>query len=64
MSAYRHSGKGSTSARAREIKVIYDSAAPEINPVMNSAKQEFLREVRHLVREAIEQGGGELVIKT
>lgn len=61
MSAYRYSGRGSTFDRAREIKVIYDSAAPELNPVMNIAKQEFLREVRQLVHEAIEQGAGKLV---
>ncbi|BAY60144.1 hypothetical protein NIES22_02010 [Calothrix brevissima NIES-22] len=59
--AYQHSGKGSTLVRARDIKVIYDTAAPELTPIMDIRKQEFLQKVRELVHDAIEQGGGQLI---
>ena len=60
VTAHRYHGRGSTAERAREIKVIYDTAAPELGPVMNSISQEFLLQIRHLVYDAIEQSGGKV----
>ncbi|MBN3907101.1 MAG: hypothetical protein HWQ35_11230 [Nostoc sp. NMS1] len=60
VTAYKHSGKGSTMLRARDIKVIYDTAAPELTPIMNIGSQEFLQQIRQLVHNAIEQTGGKL----
>lgn len=62
MNAYHCSGKGSTSDRARKIKFIYESAAPELNPAISTTQQDFLKEVRQLVYEAIEQGSGKLMV--
>jgi hypothetical protein len=58
VTAHRYYGQGSTAKRAREIKLIYDTAAPELGPVMNKTSQEFLLQIRYLVYEAIEQAGG------
>ncbi|MEH1814032.1 MAG: hypothetical protein V7K26_15565 [Nostoc sp.] len=60
ITAYKHSGKGSTLLRARDIKVIYDTAAPELTPIMNISSQEFLQQIRQLVHNPIEQTGGKL----
>jgi len=60
VAAHRYCGRGSTTDRAREIKVIYDTAAPELGPVMNQTSQVFLRQIRDLVHKAIEQAGGEV----
>lgn len=60
ITAYKHSGKGSTLFRARDIKVIYDIAAPELTPIMNIGSQEFLQQIRQLVHNAIEETGGKL----
>lgn len=61
VTAHRYYGRGSTAERAREIKVIYDTAAPELGPVMNRTSQEFLFQIRHLVYEAIKQAGGKVI---
>lgn len=58
--AYSYRGRGSTIDRAYDIKHIYDSVAPipdEI-PTMNS--RQFLQDMRKLVKDAINNGGGKL----
>ncbi len=56
--AYNHRGTGSTFVRAREVMNIYDVAAPIPGTLVDRITLEFLREVRSLVRTAIEDNGG------
>lgn len=56
-----HSGTGSTWRRARAIDGIYDIAAPVPGETPDGYGNEFLREVRALVREAIRAAGGEVL---
>jgi hypothetical protein len=60
VAAFEHWGIGSATRRANEIKTIYNSGAPVPGIVVNQASQEFLTEVRRLVHEAIEKGGGKI----
>jgi len=57
--AYEHRGTGSTRVRARDIVNIYESAAPVPNEMPADAN-EFLFEIRELVADAVEAGGGKL----
>jgi hypothetical protein len=59
--AFEYRGTGSTFDRARLIQTIYDASAPIPGPALDPLSEEFLREVRVLVHEAIREGGGELV---
>lgn len=55
-----HRGKGSTVRRANEIRYIYDSGVPIPGEIPTSDENEFLVEVRKLVKDAISKGGGEM----
>lgn len=59
--AYGHRGRGSTFVRAREIRDIYEEAAPIPEAVMNEPTQQFLKELRGRVEDAIEAGGAKLI---
>jgi len=59
--AYSHRGPGSTWVRSREVENIYDKAAPIPGGTADPAANAFLLEVRKLLRNAIRDGGGELV---
>jgi hypothetical protein len=56
--AYNHGGKGSTFERAREVMDIYDAAAPIPGTLIDRIAIDFLREIRQIVRKAIEDNGG------
>ena len=53
--------RGSTFVRARAIREIYDDAAPMPDAIMPPPSRQFLAEVRHIVVNAIREGGGEIV---
>lgn len=57
----RHSGSGSTRGRARAIDALYDVAAPVPGEAADAYGNEFLREVRALVRDAIRAAGGRML---
>lgn len=54
------SGKGSSVGRAKEMSLIYESAAPSIGSVMDLSAQEFLDQVLKIVRDAVVDAGGEV----
>jgi hypothetical protein len=58
--AYEHAGPGSTFVRAREIRGIFEEAAPVPGVVMTADAQAFLERVRALVHKAIMTGGGQI----
>jgi len=60
--AYGRSGKGSASVRARNIRDIYDAAAPLTDRIDSNEAQQFLAGMRHIVHEAIKAAGGEVRI--
>ena len=59
--AFDYRGAGSTYDRATVIRMIYESSTPIPRPVLDAHSEEFLREVRALLHEAIREGGGALV---
>ena len=59
--AYGHRGAGSTRVRAREILVLYESAAPIPNEMPGPDANEFISEVRELVAKSVIDGGGKLL---
>jgi energy-coupling factor transporter ATP-binding protein EcfA2 len=59
-----HRGRGSTVERSKDIEGIYNKGAPIPTGVAEQNANDFLTEVRHLVREAIEAGGGRLASGT
>ncbi len=61
MKAFEYRGPGSTRERGRLIQTIYDASAPIPGPVLDIRSEQFLREVRLLLHEAVAEGGGELV---
>lgn len=61
MEAFEYRGPGSTFRRAKVIETIYDSSAPVPGPALDPRSEQFLREIRLLVHDAIREGGGELV---
>lgn len=61
MRAFEYRGRGSTYDRASVIRMIYEASAPIPGPALDAHSEEFLREVRILLHEAIREGGGELV---
>jgi hypothetical protein len=58
--AFDHSGRGSTFIRAREIRDIYETAAPVPGIVVTQISVQFLKEIRNMVHQAVEQSGGQL----
>ena len=60
LAAFEHRGPGSTRIRARDIVSIYESAAPVPNEMPGPDSNEFLFEIRELVAESVEAGGGKL----
>ena len=58
--AYDLRGKGSTFERAKNVRDIYDEAAPVPDSVMPPPAKQFLAEVLRIVRVAIEDSGGEV----
>jgi hypothetical protein len=56
-----HSGTGSTRRRARAVDDIYEMAAPVPGETPDRQGNEFLREFRVLVREAIQAAGGRVL---
>ena len=59
--AFDYRGRGSTRERAKVIQAIYDASAPVPGPALDPSSEEFLREVRLLVHDAVADGGGEMV---
>lgn len=55
-----HRGPGSTIHRAWDIRNIYDSAAPIPGETPTPDSNQFLSEIRQLVKGAIKTGGGKL----
>jgi hypothetical protein len=58
--AYERRGPGSTGVRAKELIDLYETAAPIPNEMPGPDANEFLFELRELVAESIEDGGGDL----
>ena len=58
--AYGHRGVGSARDRRRDIESIYSEAAPVPGQIADPPSNEFLREIRMLIRDAVEAGGGRL----
>lgn len=56
--AYDLRGAGSTRVRAREIATLYEAAAPVPSEMPEREANEFLFEIRELVAQSIEAGGG------
>ena len=60
--AHEYRGTGSTKVRAREIAGIYDKGAPLLAEVPSPEALDFLTDIRTIVKEAINSGGG--LVKT
>jgi hypothetical protein len=58
--AYAHRGVGSGAERRRDVESIYGAAAPIPGETADPPTNEFLREIRILLRDAIHTGGGKL----
>lgn len=58
--AYELRGTGSTRERVKELVGLYESAAPAPNEMPGPDANEFLFELRELVAQSVEDGGGEL----
>jgi len=58
LTAYAHSGRGSSFRRAGEIRRIYEESAPPISSAMKPIAREFLTEVVGIVRMAVVKAGG------
>jgi hypothetical protein len=58
--AFTHSGKGSTFDRARDIRDIYEAAAPVPGIVVTQLSVQFLKDIRSIVHHAVEENGGQL----
>ena len=60
--AFHYFGRGSSRDRAQELRGIYGEAAPIPGVELSEAASGFLAAVRQLVRRAIREGGGGLVL--
>ena len=60
LAAYELRGPGSTRVRAREVSVVYGEAAPVPNEMPGPDANAFLFEVRELIADSIQAGGGKL----
>jgi hypothetical protein len=58
--AFNYSGRGSTFDRARDIRDIYEAAAPVPGVVVTQLSVQFLRDIRNIVHTAVEDNGGQL----
>ena len=58
--AYELRGTGSTRVRAKDLVGLYESAAPVPNEMPGPDANEFLFELRELVAESVQDGGGDL----
>ena len=58
--AYAHRGLGSTRPRRRDIEFIYSEAAPIPDGIANPPSNEFLREIRMLIRDSVQHWDGRL----
>ena len=58
--AYEHRGAGSTRVRAREVVTLYEGAAPVPNEMPGLDANGFLFELRDLIVESVQAGGGRL----
>lgn len=58
--AYAHRGVGSATERRRDVESIYLAAAPIPGETADPPTNEFLREIRILMRDAIKNAGGKL----
>jgi len=58
--AHDRGGRGSTLERARDIRAIYEDAAPVPGVIMTTQTQAFLDRVRALVHQAVIDGGGKI----
>ena len=59
--AFEHAGRGSSYERARDLRDIYQTAAPIPGVELSREASEFLNSVRALVFDAIESAGGKIV---
>ena len=53
-------GKGSSDRRAVDIRGIYELAAPVPGTVNSEPALDFMKDIRSIVKEAVEQNGGQL----
>jgi hypothetical protein len=60
MRAYEYKGRGSTLEGARDIRGIYEDAAPVPGAISTEHSRSFLEDIRRLVHAAIEDGGGKI----
>jgi hypothetical protein len=58
--AFTYSGKGSTFDRARDIRDIYEAAAPVPGTIVTQFSVQFLKDIRLIVQHAVEANGGQL----
>lgn len=58
--AWNHSGKGSSTKRALNIRSIYEMAAPVPSTVNKTPALNFLSEIRTMVISSIEESGGKV----
>ena len=59
--AWVYRGAGSTFERARDIRHIYEKAAPVPSVTMTEPSVQFLKEVRGIVQGAVEDSGGKFL---
>ncbi len=59
--AFEHAGRGSSYDRARDVRNIYQTAAPIPGIELTPQSSEFLSNVRDLVFDAIENAGGKII---
>ena len=57
---YAHRGIGSGRTRRRDVEFIYNEAAPIPGEIADLPSNEFLREIRSLIRDFIKHAGGKL----
>jgi hypothetical protein len=60
MEAYERRGPGSTRVRARDIVSLYEAAAPVPNDMPGPDTNEFIFELREIIADSVEAGGGGL----
>ena len=58
--AYAHRGIGSGRVRCRDVEFIYSEAAPIPGQIADPPSNEFLSEIRVLIRDSIRHAGGKL----
>lgn len=60
LSAYEFRGAGSSFTRAQSIDQIYEAAGPHITSDMSEPARRFMTIIRELIKEAVEETGGEI----